>query len=105
MYFLTKREGGRTNPIMNKYMQMIYIDTWSMVFRLDMLKDPTAMIMPGDQATVRFTLPSNMPLLEGQLFTLRENKITVGTGMITKLHSPIPVPIKTKLAKQTIKIE
>ena len=60
--------------------------------------------MPGEQATVRFTLPANMPLMEGQLFTLRENKITVGTGLITKLHEPFPLPYNSKLAKILILI-
>lgn len=84
VYFLSKSEGGRAKPILNKYMQMIYIDTWFSVFRLDLLEN-SKMIMPGEQATVRFTLPANMPLLQGQVFTLRENKITIGTGLITKL--------------------
>ena len=90
---------------MNKYMQMIFIDTWSMEFRLDMLDGPSSMIMPGEQATVRLTLLSEMPLMDGQNFTLRENKITVGTGRIIKLYDPIDIPIKTKLHKQVIKIE
>ena len=48
MYFLSKSEGGRAKPILNKYMQMIYIDTWFSVFRLDLLED-SKMIMPGEQ--------------------------------------------------------
>ena len=64
------------------------------------------MVMPGEQATVRFTLPSNMAILEGQTFTLRENKITVGTGLITKLHQPFFLSHGgSKLAKETINIE
>ena len=41
--------------------------------------------MPGDQATVRVSIPDKMPLMEGQNFTLRENKMTVGTGRIVSL--------------------
>ena len=66
------------------------------------------MVMPGEQATVRFTLPSNMAILEGQTFTLRENKITVGTGLITKIHQPFVLTHGEnvlKLAKETIKVE
>ena len=101
---MTKREGGRSKPIMTKYMQMIYIDTWFSVFRLDLL-NKEGMIMPGDQSTVRFTLPCNMPLLEGQNFTIRENKMTVGTGRITKLHEPFDLPYNVKLVKATIKVD
>jgi len=35
------------------------------------------------------TLMWTMPLFEGQTFTLRENQITIGTGMVTKLLSPV----------------
>ena len=43
------------------------------------------MQMPGDQATVRVSIPDKMPLMEGQNFTLRENNMTVGTGRIVSL--------------------
>lgn len=43
-----------------------------------------------------------MPILVGQKFTLRENKITVGTGVVTKLSSPIRVIDKVKLSKLDI---
>ena len=35
-----------------KYMQMIYIDTWFSVFRLDLLGKKNRMIMPGKVHTV-----------------------------------------------------
>ena len=104
MYFLSKSEGGRAKPILSKYMQMIYIDTWFSVFRLDLL-EKAKMIMPGEQATVRFTLPSTMPLIEGQVFTLRENNATIGTGMITKFHKPFELPPNAKLAKVSINVD
>ena len=88
-------------------MQMIYIDTWQLSFRLDLYKE-NELVMPGDQATVRFTLPSSMPILEGQQFTLRENKITVGTGRITKLYDPLVFPLnfkQGKLANFPIKVD
>ena len=61
--------------------------------------------MPGEQATVRLTLPNSMPILEGQKFTLRENKTTVGTGVVTKLCSPIYIADKTKLSKIEIEMK
>ena len=57
------------------------------------------------QATVRFTLPANMPLLQGQVFTLRENKITIGTGLITKLHKSLVLPPGSKLNKLSINVD
>ncbi|TRY74046.1 hypothetical protein TCAL_05467 [Tigriopus californicus] len=99
-YILSAAEGGRSKPIMSKYIQMIFMDTWSMAFRLDLPKGADSnMIMPGEQATIKLTLLRNMPLLEGQNFTLRENKITVGTGKVTKLLKPIETAKHTKLVK------
>ena len=132
MYFLSQQEGGRTRPIVSKYSQMIYIDTWSMTFRLDIIptdaqraeyeksqklakaakkgkKDKskkedtssslasTLMIMPGEQARVKITVPNTMPVVAGQTFTLRENNITVGTGKITKTCDPVYIKDKVKL--------
>ena len=62
-------------------------------------------MMNSLQATVRFTLPANMPLLQGQVFTLRENKITIGTGLITKLHKPLEMPPSAKLNKLLINVD
>ena len=98
-YFLTKSEGGRAKPVMSGYIQMLYIDTWSLAFRLDVPKEEGDMVLPGDQATVRLTVLKNMPLFVGQRFTLRENKMTVASGIITKLHPPILTHSKSKLIK------
>ena len=78
---MLQHEGGRTKPITDKYIQMIFIDTWNMQFRLDLL-DGAKMIMPGEQATIRITLPSDMPIFVGQTYTLREN-----SRLILDLHS------------------
>lgn len=87
---------------MSKYIQMIFMDTWNMSFRLDL---PMAeygrngMIMPGESGTVKLTMLRNMPVMEGQSFTLRENKMTVATGIVTKLLDPIPTLKHSKLVK------
>lgn len=104
VYFLSKAEGGRSKPILSKYMQMIHIDTWSMSFRLDLHRE-IGMIMPGEQATVRITLHANMPLMDGQQFTIRENNVTVATGRITKLYDSLDVPQNTKLTRIPIKLD
>ena len=43
-----------------------------------------------------------MPVFVGQNFTLRENKITVGTGKVTRLLDPIPTAKHTKLVKMDV---
>jgi len=46
-----------------------------------------------------------MPVIEGQKFTLRENRITVGTGVVSKLCSPVYIPFKAKISKADIIIK
>ena len=101
-YFLTKSEGGRHKPVLSGYIQMLFVDTWSTAFRLDIPPSEGDMILPGDQATVKLSVLKNMPLFEGQKFTLRENKLTVASGIITKIFDPIPTDARTKLVKLKI---
>ena len=103
-YFLSKAEGGRHKPVTNKYMQQLFIDTWNIIFRLDLLGG-AKMIMPGEQATVRITLPHQMPVFVGQQFTMRENNVTVATGVVTKLCDSVDIIDKvTSLAKMDLKL-
>lgn len=54
--------------------------------------------MPGEHAQTKVTLMKRMPLMVGQAFTIRENKSTVVTGVITKKLESVHV-VKTKLNK------
>eukprot|EP00088_Acartia_fossae_P068880 TRINITY_DN883_c0_g1_i1.p1 TRINITY_DN883_c0_g1~~TRINITY_DN883_c0_g1_i1.p1 ORF type:complete len:461 (-),score=44.28 TRINITY_DN883_c0_g1_i1:112-1467(-) len=98
-YFLTKSEGGRSKPILTGYIQMLFVDTWNIAFRLDIPKEEGDMILPGESARIKISMMKNMPVFEGQRFTLRENKITVASGIITKLRDPIPISPGSKLVK------
>lgn len=42
------------------------------------------MIMPGDHGKVYVTLLWKMVMTSGQPFTIRENNVTVATGIITE---------------------
>lgn len=101
-YFLTKGEGGRNKPLLSGYIQMLYVETWVLPFRLDIPAEEGDMVLPGDQATIKLTVLKTMPLFVGQKFTLRENKQTVATGIISALLPPIPTHSKTKLIKLKI---
>ena len=98
-YFLTKSEGGRHKPVLSGYIQMLYVETWVLPFRLDIPRDEGDMIIPGDNANLKLTVLKTMPLFVGQKFTIRENRQTVATGVISKLLPPIPTHSKTKLVK------
>lgn len=42
------------------------------------------MMLPGDHGSIYLTLLSKMVMVSGQQFTVRENNITVATGIVTE---------------------
>lgn len=100
---MTKEEGGRSKAVLSGYTQKIFMETWNTTFRLDLPKTQD-MLMPGEQATVRLTMPHSMPVLEGQKFTLRENQITVATGIVVKLCDNVSIRDKSNLKKLDINV-
>ena len=84
IYALTQSEGGRTKPIMNNYMQIMFSNTWNLNCCLK-LTEETQMIMPGDACKVNILLRTPMVLLEGQKFTIRENALTSISGIVTQM--------------------
>lgn len=56
------------------------------------------MMMPGDHGEVYLTLLEDMVMTQGQPFTVRENNVTVATGIITDTLKSVDVP-KGKLGK------
>lgn len=64
--------------------------------------DEAKMIMPGEHGNVRLTLLKKMVMQAGQQFTIRENAgATVATGIITKTHKSVVLPMN-KLSKVQI---
>ncbi|RVE43722.1 hypothetical protein evm_011637 [Chilo suppressalis] len=103
IYFLTRNEGGRKKPIFSKYSQQMYSGTWNIACRIDL--DPSMhMMMPGDHGEVYLTLLEAMVMTQGQPFTIRENNVTVATGIVTETLSSIEVP-KGKLGKVVMKYD
>ncbi|XP_026748500.2 elongation factor Tu, mitochondrial-like isoform X2 [Galleria mellonella] len=97
IYFLTRNEGGRKKPVFSKYSQQMFSGTWNIACRIDL--DPSMhMMMPGDHGEVYLTLLEGMVMTQGQPFTIRENNVTVATGIITETLESIDVP-KGKLGK------
>ncbi|XP_072377386.1 elongation factor Tu-like [Diabrotica undecimpunctata] len=96
IYFLSSREGGRTKPITGKYCQQLFSRTWNVACRID-LSEEVKMILPGEHGSVDLTLLWKMVMLPGQQFTIRENNITVATGIITETLPSIA--ITTSLGK------
>ncbi|CAG0883102.1 unnamed protein product [Darwinula stevensoni] len=91
MYVLSRAEGGRSAPILSKYIQQLFSETWNIACRVDLLPG-AEMIMPGEHASVDVVLLRKMVLIPGQSFTVRENQLTVATGIITELLPSVEVP-------------
>jgi elongation factor Tu len=92
IYVLTKSEGGRSKPILDQYMSMLFSNTFSIQSCI-VLPEDSAMIMPGDAVTVQILLRKPMVLQTGKRFTIRENQITTVTGLVTKLLPPTDIEI------------
>ncbi|CAG9568585.1 unnamed protein product [Danaus chrysippus] len=100
VYFLSHSEGGRKKPVFSKYTQQMFSGTWNIACRID-LEPSMEMLMPGDHADVLLTLLEGMVMVKGQQFTIRENNVTVATGIITDTMQSVNVPDR-KLGKVVI---
>ncbi|XP_072946515.1 elongation factor Tu-like [Epargyreus clarus] len=103
IYFLARSEGGRKKPVFSKYSQQMFSGTWNIACRVD-LEPSMSMLMPGDHADVYLTLLEGMVMIEGQPFTIRENNVTVATGIVTETLPSVDVP-RGKLGKVELKLE
>ncbi|VEN36337.1 unnamed protein product [Callosobruchus maculatus] len=96
IYFLAANEGGRSRPVTGKYCQQLFSRTWNAPCRID-LDENVNMLMPGEHGSVYLTLLWKMAMAQGQQFTVRENNMTVATGVITETLEN--VHISTSLGK------
>lgn len=55
---------------------------------------PKHFSFPGEHNTVEVTLQQRMVMTLGQSFTIRENNVTVATGMVTKLLPSVEIPAR-----------
>jgi elongation factor Tu len=92
LYLISKGEGGRHKPISNKFIQQIFSRTWSGGVRIDVPDEEGGILMPGDNAKVHLTLLYGMHMKIGQSFTIRENKHTIASGIITAYLPNIEIP-------------
>ena len=111
VYILKKEEGGRHTPFVNNYAPQLFTRTadvtvhmmvrgfvycllWCVLHSVHLppplplppqLPEGKEMVMPGDDTDLTLTLINDIPLEEGQRFTLREGSKTVGTGVVTRI--------------------
>lgn len=85
IYILKKEEGGRHKPFYQDYRPQFFIRTADITGSFN-FKEKISSVLPGDTVEVQINLIDKLALNEGLRFTIREGRITVGTGIITKLY-------------------
>lgn len=85
IYILKKSEGGRHKPFYEDYKPQFFIRTADITGSFK-FKNETVSVMPGDNTEVTINLITPIALNEGLRFTIREGRITVGTGLVTKTY-------------------
>ncbi|XP_071945286.1 elongation factor Tu-like [Antedon mediterranea] len=93
VYLLKEEEGGRQKPFMTNFSPIMFSHTWDSAARIVLPADKE-MVMPGEDTTMTLELLKPMVTQVGQRFTLRDGKITLGTGVITKVLPNIEVEKK-----------
>merc|ERR1712000_124713 len=83
LYVLSKDEGGRHTPFVNGYRPQLFTRTGDITCSVQMGEGK--MVMPGEDANITLELITDIPLEEGQRYTLREGHKTVGTGIVSKI--------------------
>jgi len=86
LYILREDEGGRKKPFFSNYRPQAFIRTGDVTCSLT-LPEGTEMAMPGDRVRCSVELIHPLALHEGLRFALREGGMTVGSGIVTKLHA------------------
>ena len=81
---LSGEEGGRRKPFFAGYQPTFFFRTTNVTGTIG-LPDGIEMVMPGDDLPVRVRLQKPAALVEGARFTVRESKLTVGRGVVTKV--------------------
>jgi len=84
LYLLSKDEGGRHVPVVNYQLAKMFSKTWDVTCQIEVVGKE--MMMPGEDATVRFTMVRDTHFTLGQKFTIRMGEQTVGTGVVTKIN-------------------
>ena len=84
VYILSKEEGGRHTPFVNKYRPQFYFRTTDVTGTIN-LPEGTDMVMPGDNVEMEVELIAPIAVEQGTTFSIREGGRTVGAGNVTEI--------------------
>jgi len=83
-YIQSKKEGGRTNPFRSGYKPQFFFRV-SNVTGTIIFENEEELGIPGEQANFKVILFEKSIINEGLKFVIREGKLTIGAGVITKI--------------------
>lgn len=95
VYIMTKEEGGRDRPFTSYVQLQLFSKTWDCTAHVRVPGD--TMVMPGTHAKLVLKLIKPMFLEYGQRFTIRDGKITLGTGIVTHVHYPLTTESRNEM--------
>ena len=84
VYILSKEEGGRHTPFVNKYRPQFYFRTTDVTGTIN-LPEGVDMVMPGDNVEMEVELIAPIAVEQGTTFSIREGGRTVGAGNVTEI--------------------
>ncbi len=84
VYIHSKEEGGRHTPFFTGYKPQFFIQTADVTGEV-VLPSGIEMVMPGDNAKMTIKLIQPVAIEEGMKFAVRESRLTVGAGVVTKI--------------------
>lgn len=84
VYILSSDEGGRKTPFFSQYRPQFFFRTADITGSI-LLENKDTMVMPGDNADITVELISPVAMEENRRFTIREGRITVGAGIVSKI--------------------
>ncbi|QIK69786.1 elongation factor Tu [Erysipelothrix sp. HDW6C] len=84
VYILSKEEGGRHTPFVNKYRPQFYFRTTDVTGTI-LLPEGVDMVMPGDNIEMEVELIAPIAVEQGTTFSIREGGRTVGAGNVTEI--------------------
>ncbi|XP_055300115.1 elongation factor Tu-like [Sitodiplosis mosellana] len=87
VYILKKEEGGRSKPFASFALMNLFSKTWDCTAQI--LVPEGSIVMPGTHAKLTLKLIKPMVFDKGQRFTIRDGKVTVGTGVVVGTNKPL----------------
>jgi len=83
-YIQSKKEGGRSKPFKSGYKPQFFFRV-SNITGTVILGSDEELAMPGEQVSFKVILFEKSIINEGLRFVIREGKLTIGAGVITKI--------------------